>query len=795
MGSRHETLEDPMAIMASVIDDRIYVAVGKDVKECKSILLWALQNSGGKRICILHIHQPAQLIPFMGTKAPASKLKEKIVSDYQETERQNMHQILDEYVRFCLQMGVRAQKLEIEMDRIEKGIVDLISKHEIKKLVMGAAADKHYNRRMTELKSSKAKYVREHAPISCHIQFICKGHLIFTRFGRYMEASAEILPESGQSNLMKSRSVALGAHDRDRDNSEIRQSNYVRSQSVTAGHNRDSSGRMMGIFDIPSPAAAGTSDQETSSSPKSPSGSDGWGDGLGLGRSPSGSGYYCSTSSPKRVADVTLSSWNEANEFSAPSPAGSGYSRTSYVDIGSPLLPQSPRLVSSASTISTCSSNGALNAVDESLDDTLYERLQQVMAENEKETLRRQRAERDVIEAKRRGQEESRQRKEFEEALVKVKEELENVKNQRDQVKEELGISQEHELSLKIHIAELQKVMNEVQMERDNALKEVEGLRSRKQVGDDDHFSEFKLSEIEEATQKFDESRKIGQGGYGSIYKGLLCQKEVAIKMLQSPGAHGISQFQMEVSVLSQLRHQNLVKLTGSCPEVFALIYEFLPNGSLEDRLNMKDNSPPLLWQTRIRIATELCSVLIYLHSAKPHSIVHGDLKPSNILLDANFVSKLSDFGICRMLLSDASSSNNVNTTLSHITNPKGSFAFIDPEFLETGVLTLKSDVYSFGIILLQLLTGRQPFKISNEVKYALDVGNLKDLLDPLAGDWPILAAHKLARLGLRCCDRNRRSRPELGSEVWKVLEPMRASYGSSTVSELLSKKKVLFPN
>ncbi|XP_059456956.1 U-box domain-containing protein 33-like [Corylus avellana] len=758
MGSRHETLEDPMAITASVIDDMIYVAVGKDEKECKSILLWALQNSGGRRICILHVHQPPQLIPFMGTKVPASKLQEKIVSDYRKTERQNMHQILDEYVRFCLQIGVRAQKLEIEMDHIEKGIVELISKHGIKKLVMGAALEKRYKRRMTELKSSKAKYVREKAPISCHIQFICKGHLIFTR-----EASADVT-ESGQSNLMKSRSVAFG-NDRNRDSSEIRQSNFVRSQSVTAGHKyRDSIGRMMGIFGIPSPAAAGTSDQETTSSPKSPSGSDGWGDGLGLGRSPSGSVYYCSTSSPKRVADVTLSSWaHEANEVSAPSPAGSVYSRTSYVDVGSPSI---------------CSSNGALNAVDESLNDTFYERLQRVMAENEKETLRRLKAERDVIEAERRSQEESRQRKEFEEALVEVKEELENVKNQRDQVKEELRISQEHELSLKIHIAELQKVMNEVQMERDYALKEVEGLRSRKQVGDDDHFSEFKLSEIEEATQKFDESKKIGQGGYGSIYKGLLRQKEVAIKMLQSPGSHGISQFQMEVSVLSQLRHPNLVKLTGSCPEVFALIYEYLPNGSLEDRLSMKDNSPPLSWRTRIRIATELCSVLVYLHSAKPHSIVHGDLKPSNILLDANFVSKLSDFGICRML-SDASSSNNVNTTLSHITIPKGSFAFIDPEFLETGVLTLKSDIYSFGIILLQLLTGRQPFKISNEVKYALDAGNLKALLDPLAGDWPILAAQKLAHLGLRCCDRNRGSRPKLGSEVLKMLEPMRASYGS----------------
>jgi serine/threonine protein kinase len=228
------------------------------------------------------------------------------------------------------------------------------------------------------------------------------------------------------------------------------------------------------------------------------------------------------------------------------------------------------------------------------------------------------------------------------------------------------------------------------------------------------------------------------------------------------------------------------VKLIGSCPEVFVLIYEYLPNGSLEDRLSMRDNTPPLSWQTRIGIAIELCSVLVYLHSIKPHSIVHGDLKPSNILLDANFVCKLSDFGICCMLLPNASSSKNTTTTLSHRTVPKDSFTFIDPEFLETRVLTLKSDVYSFGIILLQLLIGRPPFRISNEVKNALDAGNLKTLLDPLAGDWPIVVTQNLARLGLRCCDWNQRSRPDLRSEVWKVLEPMRAaSCGASFSSQL----------
>ncbi|KAJ6729754.1 PROTEIN KINASE putative-RELATED [Salix viminalis] len=141
------------------------------------------RNSGGKRICIVHVHQPSQTIPLMGTKFLASALKEQEVRAYREIERQEMHRMLDEYFLLCRQMGVRAEKLYVEMESIEKGILELISQHGIRKLVMGAAADKRYSKNMMGIKSKKAISVFQQAPASCHIWFICKGQLIHTREG------------------------------------------------------------------------------------------------------------------------------------------------------------------------------------------------------------------------------------------------------------------------------------------------------------------------------------------------------------------------------------------------------------------------------------------------------------------------------------------------------------------------------------------------------------------------------------------------------------------------------------
>lgn len=210
-----------------------------------------------------------------------------------------------------------------------------------------------------------------------------------------------------------------------------------------------------------------------------------------------------------------------------------------------------------------------------------------------------------------------------------------------------------------------------------------------------------------------------------------------------------------------------------------ALVYEFMPNGSLEDRLICTNNTKPLTWQHRVRIMSEICSTLIFLHSSNLN-VVHGDLKPANILLDANYVAKIGDSGISRL-----SDQCNEKTTLYNKTHPKGTFAYMDPEYIITGNLTPQSDVYSFGLVILRLLTGRSAFGLARDVGEAMGKGSLQALLDRSAGDWPFLQAENLAQVSLRCCEIKRKNRPNLASEVSKVLEAMMksASLGLASLS------------
>lgn len=218
------------------------------------------------------------------------------------------------------------------------------------------------------------------------------------------------------------------------------------------------------------------------------------------------------------------------------------------------------------------------------------------------------------------------------------------------------------------------------------------------------------------------------------------------------------------------MRHPNMVLLLGACPAYGTLVYEHMENGSLEDRLFRKDNTPPLSWIKRFQIAAEIATALLFLHQAKPEPLVHRDLKPANILLDRNYVSKISDVGLARLVPPSVADS----VTQYHLTAAAGTFCYIDPEYQQTGMLTKSSDVYSLGIMLLQIITAKPPMGIAHHVGKAIERGTFSELLDASVPDWPIEQALQFAKLAMQCAELRKRDRPSLSAVILPELNRLR---------------------
>ncbi|KAH1248230.1 U-box domain-containing protein 35 [Glycine soja] len=310
--------------------------------------------------------------------------------------------------------------------------------------------------------------------------------------------------------------------------------------------------------------------------------------------------------------------------------------------------------------------------------------------------------------------------------------------------------------------------------------KKLEGALS----GSTPQYRKFAWDEIVLATSSFSEDLKIGMGAYGIVYKCNLYHTNVAVKVLTlNPNENRKrKQFQQELEILSRIRHPNLLLLLGACPDHGCLVYEYMENGNLEDRLLRKNNTSPIPWFERFRIAWEVASALAFLHSSKPEPIIHRDLKPANILLDRNLVSKIGDIGLSTVLHSDNLS------TMYKDTAPVGTLSYIDPEYQRTGLISPKSDVYAFGMVILQLLTAKPAIALAHKVETAIDGGNLTDILDTEAGAWPYQETLELALLGLSCAELRRRDRPDLQDHVLPTLERLkqvfdRAQHSASIVT------------
>ncbi|XP_060214790.1 LEAF RUST 10 DISEASE-RESISTANCE LOCUS RECEPTOR-LIKE PROTEIN KINASE-like 1.1 isoform X1 [Lycium barbarum] len=293
--------------------------------------------------------------------------------------------------------------------------------------------------------------------------------------------------------------------------------------------------------------------------------------------------------------------------------------------------------------------------------------------------------------------------------------------------------------------------------------------------------SVFSYSELAEATNDFNSSRILGDGGFGTVYYGKLKDgREVAVKRLYEHNCKRIQQFVNEIEILSRLRHNNLVTLYGCTSRrsrELLLVYEYIPNGTLADHLHgdgMKDRS--LAWPIRMNIAIETAGALAYLHAS---DIIHCDVKTNNILLDHNFGVKVADFGISRLFPND----------VSHIsTAPRGTPGYIDPKYHECYQLTSKSDVYSFGVVLVELISSMPAvdmnrksqeinlanFAINNIIKSAFN-----EFIDPSLGFnsdtkiWEMTTS--VAELAFLCLQTDRDMRPTM-VEVLDTLKEIQTS-------------------
>ncbi|KAL8484059.1 hypothetical protein ACS0TY_026670 [Phlomoides rotata] len=297
----------------------------------------------------------------------------------------------------------------------------------------------------------------------------------------------------------------------------------------------------------------------------------------------------------------------------------------------------------------------------------------------------------------------------------------------------------------------------------------------------------FPLSEIEDATKNFE--RKIGSGGFGVVYYGRLEDgREIAVKILTNDSFQGKREFSNEVSLLSRIHHRNLVQFLGYCQEdgKSILVYEFMHNGTLKEHLyGPLTHGRGINWIKRLEIAEDSAKGIEYLHTGCVPSIIHRDLKTSNILLDKNTRAKVSDFGLSKLAVDGA----------SHVSSiVRGTVGYLDPEYYISQQLTDKSDVYSFGVILLELISGQEA--ISNEnfgincrnivqwAKLHIESGDIQGIIDPALREYDIQSMWKIAEKALMCVQPHGSMRPSISEVIKEIQDALSIEKGAEAVRE-----------
>ncbi|KAM3275214.1 hypothetical protein ACQJBY_043897 [Aegilops geniculata] len=728
-GQDEDGEEEERGWRAAAAEVQVYCAVGKEAgREWRANLRWVLANlpRSRHRLVLAHVHRPPHRINMMGAWVPVSQLAEHEVAAYRKLEEDRASKALDVLIDICASQRVHARKVFVSGDDAARGLVQLVDDHGVAELVMGAAADRGYTRKLRAPKSKKAVTVQRKANPSCRIWFVCKGNLICTR-----EVSEGLSRGEPFTASTSPRSVA---------------SDYSRSKSSPTRLTLygDGDGELLGMHhDSPDPMMA-ASFQRTPSRNDSDNATD---------RSVEDSGHE---GAAEGGSSAVVQSLQDVEED-----------------------PPTP------------SHDGSEEAGD--MEDALYEKLKDAIMEAGslrheayEETRRRQKADRDLADVSMMARDaessyhgEARRRKEMEESLARERAAVEQDRRELDAILEKIREVDNRSAELELQISDSGRVMGELDVRMSESCSVLDALRrehrGEEPAADEESmpavdggdqsvsFLQLGLLELEEATDRFNESTMIGgasAGSRGRVYRGSLRGMSVAVKMIcPDVAVHG-ARFGRAVDAIARARHPNIVALVGACPEARAVVHELVPGGSLEDRLG--GEAPPLPWHARCGIAYRTCSALAYLHST---ATVHGDVRPTNILLEDEQCSssKLAGLGMPGLVAPPQL--------------PSGvALAYVEPRYLATRELTPQCDVHALGVVLLCLVTGMPAFAAKKAAQKAADGSTpWHEVVDATAGGWPMERATEVALLGLKCCDAVETGGPrrpaELLDEALSVLE------------------------